>query len=646
MTDVYLLAGQSNMSGHGAPDAVPEALREPHPSALLFFAPLNPPDHERSKRLHVRHWQSLQPGAGSFPGGFGPELSFGHTLAERSARPVAIIKSDKGGSSLLHDWEPDEVDDPTTLLNRCLVDAADALEALRDDGLTPRFCGLVWYQGESETRDGDHDPDEYTPTLRRLFERVGERLSEGRDYAKVLVRVNPHDAKPTPHAASIRRQLVAAAEADPHGAWVDVDDLQFYDRLHLDGPSLLSAGDRAAEAMWRLIAEGSGIGDQGSGSGSTAETDTTTPEPRTPDPEPPAKPLPTAPPPTAIGHAVEPPKPADDAEGQVTADPDDERTSAEVLEETFSDGLSKGSGIRDRGSGKAGPAAAPPRRPDPRTPIPEPLAKPARTRIIALMNQKGGVGKTTTAVNVGAALANLGLNVLCVDLDPQAHLTLSLGLEPEDLDKSNYDLLVDPDTTAMEVVRYTPRDDKRLGVLPAETNLAGVESELADLVKTGLAQTLLRNKCRDLVQQFDYVLIDCPPSLGLLTINALTMASEVIVPMQAHFLALQGMTKLFETLGMVRQGINPGLTVAGVVLCMHEGNTLLAGDVMNELESLFESGRDTDMPWAGARVYDPPIRRNIKLAEAPSHGQSVLRYAPESNGARDYLRLARSIAGA
>ena len=146
------------------------------------------------------------------------------------------------------------------------------------------------------------------------------------------------------------------------------------------------------------------------------------------------------------------------------------------------------------------------------------------------------------------------------------------------------------------------------------------------------------------MQQFDYVLIDCPPSLGLLTINALTMASEVIVPMQAHFLALQGMTKLFETLGMVRQGINPGLTVAGVVLCMHEGNTLLAGDVMNELESLFESGRGTDMPWAGARVYDPPIRRNIKLAEAPSHGQSVLRYAPESNGARDYLRLARSIA--
>ena len=638
--DVYLLAGQSNMSGHGAPEAVPEALREPHPSALLFFAPLNPPDHERSGRLHVRHWQSLGPGAGDLPGGFGPELSFGHTLAARSGRSVAIIKSDKGGSSLLRDWEPDRVDDPTTLLNRGLVDAADAMEALRDDGLDPRFRGFVWYQGEAETRDGDHDPEDYTPALLRLMERVGERLADGRDYAKVLFRVNPHDAKPTPHAGSIRGQLVELAEGDQRATWVDVDDLQYPDRLHLDGASLLVAGDRAAEAMWELVenlgTRGSSLDKKNKSQSAPADGLTSAAPPR---------PLPTAPPPAAVGRATAPPKPADDAEGQVTADPDDERTAAEVLEETFSDGTDLKPRVSTRRLSPELQSAPADGLTSAASPNPEPLAKPPGTRIIALMNQKGGVGKTTTAVNVGAALANLGLNVLCIDLDPQAHLTLSLGLEPEDLDKSNYDLLVDPETTAMEVVRYTPRDDKRLGVLPAETNLAGVESELADLVKTGLAQTLLRNKCRDLVQQFDYVLIDCPPSLGLLTINALTMASEVIVPMQAHFLALQGMTKLFETLGMVRQGINPGLTVAGVVLCMHEGNTLLAGDVMSELESLFESGRGTDMPWAGARVFDPPIRRNIKLAEAPSHGQSVLRYAPESNGAKDYLRLARSIAG-
>ncbi len=663
MIDLYLLAGQSNMSGHGTPDDVPEALRGPYPSALLFFAPLNPPDHERCNRLHVRHWQSLQPGAGSPPGGFGPELSFGHRLAATTGRPLALIKSDKGGSGLLTDWEPDKLDDPTTLLNRCLVDAADAVEALRDDGHDPVFRGLVWYQGEADCRAGGQDPDAYAPALRRLVDRVGEALAGGVDYAKVLFRVNPHDDKPSPHTESIRRQLVNLADADPLAAWVDIDDLHFPDRLHLDGPSLLTAGDRAAEAMARLLGQGSGIRDQGSGENALASAASGPPDPRSPVPDPPSKPLPTAPPPAAVGRATSPPKPADDAEGQVTADPDDERTAAEVLEETFSDGLSgkgpgtgdqgsrKGPGIRDQGSGSGSPAATSPRQPDPRSPVPgpspsvpDPLPRPAATRILALMNQKGGVGKTTTAVNVGAALANLGLNVLCIDLDPQAHLTLSLGIEPDQLDKSNYDLLVDPDTTAMEVVRYTPRDDKRLGVLPAETNLAGVESELADQIATGLAQTLLRNKCRDLVQQFDYVLIDCPPSLGLLTINALTMAREIVVPMQAHFLALQGMTKLFETIRMVRQGINPDLTVAGVVLCMHEGNTLLAGEVMDELRNLFDSARGTEEPFADAQVFAPPIRRNIKLAEAPSYGQSVMRYAPDSNGAKDYLHLARSIA--
>ena len=205
--------------------------------------------------------------------------------------------------------------------------------------------------------------------------------------------------------------------------------------------------------------------------------------------------------------------------------------------------------------------------------------------------------------------------------------------------------MTDSDVSAAEVVQIVDGCD-RLGVLPADTNLAGIESELGEQIKTGLAQTLLRNKCAELISQFDYVLIDCPPSLGLLTINGLTCADEIIVPMQAHFLALQGMGKLFETINMIRQGINPSLTVSGVVLCMHEANTILANDVVADVEGFFEQARGTALPWASAVVYQPPIRRNIKLAEAPSFGQSVLTYAHDSNGAKDYAKLAKSVATA
>ncbi|MEM6459427.1 MAG: AAA family ATPase [Planctomycetota bacterium] len=544
--DVYLLAGQSNMSGAGLAEDVPAALRGPHATALMYFAPLNEPGHERLERDGVRRWMPLAPGTGGPIGGFGPELSFGHTVAAQTpGRRVALIKSDRGGSGMFNDWRPADRDDPATLTNNLLRDAASAFEALLEAGHDARLAGFLWYQGERDTRPDAPDPAGYGPALDTLCERLADELNDGADFPKVFFRVHPHNAE-QPHADAIRDAIVAKAEADPRAAWVDVDDLNYPDRLHPDGPSLLTAGDRAATAMLRLR-------------GVAPDADAPAPE----------------------------------------------------VQET--------------------------------PPAVKPLDAP---RVLALMNQKGGVGKTTTAVNVGAALAELGLRVLCVDLDPQAHLTLSLGIEPDTIEKSNYHLLTEPDTTAMEVVRYTARDDRRLAVLPAETNLAGVESEMAELVATGLAQTVLRNKCRDLAAEFDYVLIDCPPSLGLLTINALTMAQEIVVPMQAHFLALQGMTKLLETIGMVRQGINPGLAVAGVVLCMHEGNTLLANEVIGELEAFFDGARGTDQPWADGRVFTPPIRRNIKLAEAPSFGQSVHAYAPESNGAKDYLALARSIAGA
>ena len=270
-----------------------------------------------------------------------------------------------------------------------------------------------------------------------------------------------------------------------------------------------------------------------------------------------------------------------------------------------------------------------------------PEANARGPRILALMNQKGGVGKTTTTVNLGAGLARLGRRVLMIDLDPQAHLSLHLGIDPDTLDKSMYDLLSDHDTTAAQTVQQINRN---LGLLPAEVNLAGIESELADKAATGFAQTVLRNKTRDLVQQFDDVLIDCPPSLGLLTINALTVAREVIVPMQAHFLALQGLGKLFETIQMIRQGVNPDLLVAGVVLCMHERQTLLANEVMSDLSGFLEQARGTEAPWRDAIVFQPPIRRNIKLAEAPSFGQAIFDYDPTCHGAADYGQLAQSVA--
>ena len=258
------------------------------------------------------------------------------------------------------------------------------------------------------------------------------------------------------------------------------------------------------------------------------------------------------------------------------------------------------------------------------------------------MNQKGGVGKTTTTVNLGAALVEAGCSVLLIDLDPQAHLTLHVGVNPDELELSLYDVLTDDDVSAFEVLHEV---SPQLAVLPAHVNLAGAETELASKMMTGQAQRTLANKCKAIIEQraFDYVLIDCPPSLSLLTINGLGLATEVIVPMQAHYLAMQGFGKLVETVQFIRQSFNPNLTVAGVVLCMHEKQTILAQEVVDQVNGFLDDARGTDLPWASAMVYQPPIRRNIKLAESPSFGQSIFQYAPDSNGAADYLALAKAV---
>jgi len=264
----------------------------------------------------------------------------------------------------------------------------------------------------------------------------------------------------------------------------------------------------------------------------------------------------------------------------------------------------------------------------------QPDSKPNATRKIALINQKGGVGKTTTAVNLGAAIANSGKRVCMIDLDPQAHLTLHLGIEDDQINRTVYDLLVDPDCTAEQAVVHAREN---LDAILAEVDLAGAEPELA---ATNDRQRILRDKFAAIEGRYDYVLVDCPPSLGTLTLNALALVNEVVVPMQAHFLALQGVGKLLETVGLVCQGVNPELRVTGIIICMHESQTTLAKEVLADLDAFFEDCRQQDVPWRDCIVLRPPVRRNIKLAEAPSFGQTIVEYEPTCAGARDYFQLA------
>tara|TARA_B100001059_G_scaffold65955_2_gene62414 strand:- start:8664 stop:9605 length:942 start_codon:yes stop_codon:yes gene_type:complete len=257
--------------------------------------------------------------------------------------------------------------------------------------------------------------------------------------------------------------------------------------------------------------------------------------------------------------------------------------------------------------------------------------------IVAVINQKGGVGKTTSAVNLGAALAQAGKRVLMIDLDPQAHMSLHLGIDPDSIEHSVYDLLVEDGGDPSRVIT---RIDDNLDAIAAETDLAAAESELASNPNRN---ELLREQLSSILPNYDAVVIDCPPSLGVLTLNALVMANEVFVPMQAHFLALQGVGKLLETIGLVCNSVNPDLQVTGIILCMHERQTMLAREVVSDLEEFIESSRDQDVPWRACRVLQPPIRRNIKLAEAPSFGQTIFQYEPGCHGANDYRQLADDV---
>jgi len=259
-------------------------------------------------------------------------------------------------------------------------------------------------------------------------------------------------------------------------------------------------------------------------------------------------------------------------------------------------------------------------------------------RSIAVINQKGGVGKTTTAVNVSAALAGMGHRVCLMDLDPQSHASLHLGIALGDEDRSMYDVL----TGNAALTDIWQRIDERLTLAPAHLNLAAAEMELVGEVGRDV---ILRDHWLPHAGEFDFLIIDCPPSLGLLTLNALTTVQEVFLPLQPHFLALHGLSKLLQTIELVAKRLNPQLRLSGVVMCMFDAGTRLATEVTRDVEQFFTSHADGRAVWSGARCFQSRIRRNIRLAEAPSFGQSIFQYAPKSHGAEDYEDLARELLG-
>ena len=247
-------------------------------------------------------------------------------------------------------------------------------------------------------------------------------------------------------------------------------------------------------------------------------------------------------------------------------------------------------------------------------------------RTVAVVNQKGGVGKSTTAVNLGACLALLGKRILLVDIDPQGNATTGLGIDKRGIENDSYALLLGEISAASAII---PTDVENLSIIPATANLAGAEVELVSALAR---ENRLRQALADVVDRYDYVFVDCPPSLGLLTINALVAADQMIIPIQAEFYALEGLSQLTAIVQRVKEALNPRLEILGVLVTMYDGRTRLAVEVVDEVVRYFPD-----------QVFKTQIPRNIRLSEAPSFGKPVVLFDVRSRGAQAYLDLAREV---
>lgn len=244
-------------------------------------------------------------------------------------------------------------------------------------------------------------------------------------------------------------------------------------------------------------------------------------------------------------------------------------------------------------------------------------------KIISIFNQKGGVGKTTTAINLSAGVGKLGKSVLLVDIDPQGNATSGLGIDKKVKDPIIYDVLVN-DASIKDAIKATSAEN--VSILSSNNQLAGLEIELA---REDAWEGILKDKLEEVRDDFDYIFIDCPPSLGILSIIGLVASDSVLIPIQCEYYALEGVSQLFETIKLVRKGLNPKLDIEGVVLSMFDGRTNLSIQVVDEVKSFFKG-----------KVYVSLIPRNVRLAEAPSHGVSIMDYDIKSKGSEAYMELA------